>query len=130
MSNGITPASLRRTIRKYVRLDCAVIREHDFRVVAELALDLSTFGMLARAKMPVLTGEELIVSFKPPRSNRWFDAEATVTRVIHGRRPGDSGVCLGIEFHNVSVDDQHMLFQQLRGLDRPEPLRAPRPLAA
>lgn len=130
MSNVITPASLRRTIRKYVRLDCAVVRERDFRVVAELALDLSTFGMLARAKVPVLTGEELIVSFKPPRSNRWFDAEATVTRVIHGRRPGDSGVCLGIEFHNVSGEDRHLLFEHLRGLDRPEPLRAPRRLVA
>lgn len=123
-------ASSRRTVRRYVRLDCTIVREHDFKIVSDLVLDLSTFGLLARAKVPVLTGEELIVTFKPPRSNRWFDAEATVARVIHGRRDGDGGVCLGIEFHNVSPDDQALLFEHLRGLQRPEPQRERRRLVA
>lgn len=121
---------VRREFRRYVRLDCQVVRERDFRLVGDLALDLSTKGMLVRAKTRVLTGEELVVSFKAPRSNRWFDTAATVARVVHGRRPGDYGLCLGIEFHGVGATDREFLFEQLRGRGSPEPLRPPRPLVA
>jgi hypothetical protein len=120
---------VRRSFRRYVRLDCQVVREHDFRVVGDLALDLSTKGMLVRAKTRVLTGEELVIAFKPPRCNRWFDAQATVARVIHGRRPGDGGPCLGIEFHDVDVDSEALLFEHLRGMSAPEPTRPLRSLA-
>lgn len=119
---------VRRAFRRFVRLDCQVVRERDFRLVADLALDLSTQGMLVRAKVPVLTGEEVIVSFKPPRCNQWFDAEAIVARVLHGRRPGDLGPCLGLEFVGVGPEDQALLFQHLRGMSAPDPLRPPRPL--
>jgi hypothetical protein len=117
---------VRREFRRYVRLDCQVVREHDFQLVGDLAFDLSTRGMLVRAKTRVLTGEELVVSFKAPYSSRWFDAAATVARVIHGRRPGDYGLCLGIEFHGVDDGDREFLFDQLRGRGCPEPLRPPR----
>jgi hypothetical protein len=119
---------VRRSFRRYVRLDCQVVREHDFVIIGDLALDLSTQGMLVRAKRRVLTGEEVVVSFKPPRCNRIFDACATVARVIHGRRPGDYGVCLGLEFHAVDRDDQALLFEHLRGMSPPDALRPPRPL--
>ncbi|AKU97052.1 hypothetical protein AKJ09_03716 [Labilithrix luteola] len=119
---------VRRAFRRFVRIDCQVVREHDFTLVGELALDLSTKGMLVRAKKRVLTGEEVIVTFRPPRSNHWFDAQGTVTRVLHGRRPGDYGLSFGIEFHDVSLEDERLLFEQLRGLSAPEPLRTPRPL--
>jgi hypothetical protein len=120
---------VRRSFRRYVRLDCQVVREHDFVVVAELALDLSTRGMLVRAKRRVLTGEEVVVSFKPPRCNLWFDAQGTVARVVHGRRPGDYGLSFGIEFHDVEPDAERLLFEHLRGMSAPEPMRPPRPLA-
>ena len=120
---------VRRSFRRYVRLDCQVVREHDFVVVGDLALDLSTRGILVRAKRRVLTGEEMIISFKPPRCNTWFDAQATVARVIHGRRPGDYGLCMGLEFHNVDGDSQSFLFEHLRGLHAPDAQRPPRPLA-
>jgi hypothetical protein len=119
---------VRRSFRRYVRLDCQVVRETDFRIVGDLALDLSTKGMLVRAKHRVLTGEELVVSFKPPRCNTFFDAQATVARVIHGRRPGDYGVCLGIEFHAVDRDAEALLFEHLRGMHAPDAMRPPRPL--
>lgn len=119
---------VRRAFRRFVRLDCQVVREHDFRVVADLALDLSTRGMLVRATRRVLTGEEVVVSFKPPRSNQWFDACAVVARVLHGRRPGDMGLCLGLEFTGVTPDDVAFLFESLRGMSAPEPARPPRPL--
>jgi hypothetical protein len=119
---------LRSAFRRYVRLDCEVVREHDFRIVGDLALDLSTMGMLVRAKRRVLTGEELVVTFRPPRCNRWFDAQATVARVVHGRRPGDYGLCFGVEFHAVEPEHQELLFEQLRGMSPPDPQRPPRPL--
>ena len=122
------PEPVRKSFRRFVRLDCQVVREHDFRLVGDLALDLSTRGMLVRAKERVLTGEELIISFKPPRSNTFFDAQGIVARVIHGRRPGDWGVCLGIEFHSLSFEDEGILFQHLRGMSAPEASRPPRQL--
>ena len=121
---------VRRAFRRFVRLDCQIVRERDFRLVADLALDLSTLGMLVRAKVPVLTGEEVVVSFKPPRSNQWFDAVAIVARVLHGRRPGDAGTCLGLEFLDVAAEQEALLFEQLRGMSPPEPLRPPRSLVA
>lgn len=120
---------VRRAFRRYVRLDCQVVREHDLRVVGDLALDLSTKGMLVRAQERVLTGEEVLVTFRPPRSNTYVDAPATVARVIHGRRPGDYGLCLGLEFYGMRGDDEMHLFEQLRGMSAPDPSRPPRMLA-
>jgi hypothetical protein len=121
---------IRASFRRYVRLDCQVVREHDFRLVGDLALDLSTRGMLVRARERILTGEEVVVTFKPPRSNQWFDAQGTVARVLHGRRPGDYGLSFGIAFEGLSREDEHHLFEHLRGLPAPDALRPPRPLLA
>jgi hypothetical protein len=119
----------RASFRRYVRLDCQVVREHDFKLVGDLALDLSTSGMLVRAKKRVLTGDEVIVSFKPPRSNRWFDAQGIVARVLHGRRPSDvHGLSFGIAFVETSAEAELELFQHLRGLSPPDVHRPPRPL--
>ncbi|MBX3205611.1 MAG: PilZ domain-containing protein [Labilithrix sp.] len=123
------PEPIRTSFRRYVRLDCQVIREHDFRLIGDLALDLSTRGMLVRARQRVLTGEEVVVSFKPPRSNVWFDAEGVVARVLHGRRPGDYGLSFGVEFVNLGKDDELILFEHLRGIAAPDAQRPPRPLA-
>jgi PilZ domain len=121
---------VRRAFRRYVRLDCQVVREHDLSEVADLALDLSTKGMLVRARKRVLTGEEVIVTFRPPRSNTYVDAPATVARVLHGRRPGDHGsVCLGLEFYGMRADEEQFLFEQLRGMSAPDAMRPPRTLA-
>src|SRR5262245_29914193 len=88
----------RRAFRHRVVLDCQVVRVRDFRLVAAAMLDLSTAGMQVSTMLPVLTGEDLLVSFRAPRSGRWIDTDAVVARVIHGRRPGDGGRCLGLSF--------------------------------
>ncbi len=115
----------RRAFRREVFLKCQVVRERDFRLVSELALDLSTEGMLVATDHRVLTGEDVLVSFRPPRSDRWLDLSATVARVVHGRRNGDRGRCLGISFHGMDTASQRLLFQHLRGLPPPEPGRLP-----
>jgi len=121
--------TVRASVRRYVRLDCQVVRERDFKLVGEVALDLSLEGMLVRSNHRVLTGEPVIVSFRPPRSNRFVDAIGTVTRVVHGRRPEDSGSrSLGIRFHQMDQGHRSHLFEQLRGLAQPEPQRPLRSL--
>lgn len=121
---------VRTAFRRFVRIDCQVVREHDFLLVADLALDLSTTGMLVRScGARLLTGEELLVAFRPPRCNVWIDAQATVARVVHGRRPGDNtGLSFGIEFHGMEKQHEALLFEKLRGMSRPDAMRPPRPL--
>lgn len=126
----MSSAAVRRTFRRYVSMPCEVVREHDFRLVGSLALDLSMTGMLVRAHERVLTGEEIVVAFQPPRTNVWFDAVGTVARVVHGRRNLDPGVCLGIEFHDMDAETRERLFEHLRGRPAPEPQRALRSLVA
>ena len=123
-----SPEPFRASFRRYVRLDCQVVREFDFRLIGDLALDLSTKGMLVRARERVLTGEEVVVSFQMPRSNTWFDAQGVIARVLHGRRPGDYGLSFGIEFVNLSLNDELLLFEHLRGKAAPDAQRPPRPL--
>jgi len=118
-------SSPRRAFRRYVRIDCQVVRERDFRVVGDLALDLSERGMLVRTNERVLTGEDVVVCFQPPRSNRWVDAVGHVARVVHGRRPGDRTRALGIELETMDDRDRWHLWESLRGLPAPEPLRDP-----
>ncbi len=127
-SHEIEP--VRNAFRRFVRLDVQVVRERDFRLVGDLALDLSTKGMLVRARTRVLTGEELLVAFRPPRCNRWIDAQGTVARVVHGRRPGDTGLSFGIEFHGMEREHEELIFEKLRGMVAPHALRPPRPLVS
>jgi len=60
----------------------------------------------------------------------WIDAQATVARVVHGRRPGDPGLSFGIEFHGMEKEHQALLFEKLRGMTAPDAMRPPRPLVA
>lgn len=119
-------SSPRRAFRRFVRLDCEVLRERDFRVIGDLALDLSERGMLVRTSARVLTGEDVVVCFKPPRSNRFVSAYGHVARVVHGRRPGDRYRSLGLDLHGMDEDERRVLWESLRGLPAPEPLREPK----
>jgi hypothetical protein len=102
--------------RHTVRIGCQVVRERDFNLVADSMVNLSMSGLLVTPADPALTGERLIVSFCLPNSNRWVDAEATVTRVLHGRRPGEYSRALALEFEDLSFSSEIMLASDLRGL--------------
>jgi hypothetical protein len=115
--------SHRRAFRHEARIVCQVVRERDFRLVADAAIDLSDGGMRALACAPVLTGEPVRVSFRAPRGGAWFDLEGTVARVGHGRRPGDAGRCLGIAFQGTSEAARHELFAALSTLPPAGPRR-------
>jgi hypothetical protein len=119
-------AQQRSALRRAIRVDCQVVREHDFKLLGSRGVDVSPAGMLVMAQEPVLTGEPVIVAFRLPRGLYWFDAEAIVTRVVHGRRPGDTGRCFGLEFQTLDPDCKWLLALALRGTPPPVPRRAPR----
>lgn len=93
---------------------CQVLRLRDYRFVGTRVLDLSSKGMLLETELPVLTGEELFVSFQAAEADRWQECEATVARVIHGRRRSDRFRALGIAFDTIDPYSELMLCEHLR----------------
>jgi hypothetical protein len=110
----------RRSTRHTVKIPCQVVRERDFRLVADRIVDLSLSGLKVMPADPALTGERLLVSFRLPRSRIWVDVEATVSRVVHGRRPGEYTRGLGLEFEGLEGISRLML-KRLLGMAPPAP---------
>ena len=102
-----------RTIRHTAYMVCQIVRERDFRLIADRVVNLSINGMLVAPADPVLTGEKLIVSFQLPDGGWWVDAEATVARVVHGRRPGEFSRALGLEFQWLDACSRKALTDNL-----------------
>ena len=90
------------------------MRERDFCLIADRIDNLSVTGLLVSPADTVLTGEKLIVSFQAPRWGVWIDAEATVARVLHGRRWGEYTRSLGLEFETLPAWSRFVLEQNLR----------------
>lgn len=99
----------RRASRHVVRVPCQAVRERDFTLLGEVALDLSADGMLLRTSGRVLTGEPVIVSFFEPYAAQWFDVQATVARVVHRRRAGDAERCVGLRFDSLAPAERTRL---------------------
>jgi hypothetical protein len=116
-------SSRRESSRREVVLPCQAVREHDFKLIADRTLDISTHGLLLPLRTRVLTGESLIVSFAIP--GLWIDVEATVARVVHGRRPGDDGLAIGVLFDRIAPATQAALAGFLHGRRAPLPRRGP-----
>lgn len=114
----------KRPSRHVLRIPCQVVRERDFRLVARRTLDLSESGLLVDPIARVLTGEPVLVSFMAPFSRIWVDAEATVARVVHGRRNGDRGMALGLSFDAIDEVARALLRRALRDIPPPLPSRA------
>jgi hypothetical protein len=113
----------RREIRRAVVMKCQIVRERDFRLVAEKALDLSPDGMLVPTEADLAVGENVFVSFRATELGIWFDTEATVARVIHGRRPGDKGKGVGLKFSTLPRLKRFILRGHLRRVPPPIPRR-------
>jgi len=119
-------ASQRAAVRRAVPVECQVVRERDFKLVGRWGLDISSDGMLVVSDARVLTGEDVIVSFRVPRTHHWIDCEATVARVVHGRRPTDRARGLGLEFQTLDADTRWAIRSTLRSIPPPLPAREPR----
>jgi hypothetical protein len=116
-------AMVQRPGRHTLRIPCQVVRERDFRLVADRIDDLSIDGMLVAPADPVLTGEPVIVTFQAPGSDEWFDAEATVARVVHARRPGEVTRGLGLVFDRLPR--RHALARLLAAMPPAPPRHRP-----
>jgi len=102
--------------RRLLRQRCQVVRERDFRLIADRVADLSATGALVMPADPVLTGERVIVSFQLPNSLYWVDTEAVVARVLHGRRPGEHTRGIALELDGLSDTSRFMIERALRYL--------------
>jgi hypothetical protein len=120
----LVTAKDRRAVRRLARMGCEVVRERDFKRISHRVLDLSADGMQVVTDAPVLTGENLIVSFRIPKSDTFIDAECTVARVIHGRRPSDMHQAVGLRFGSIHRDLRGELHTALRRLPPTLPARA------
>lgn len=116
----------RRAVRRSVFVDCQVVRESDFALIGERAVDLSQDGMLLLTERGVRLGEELIVSFRIPCSRQWIDTTATVVRIVRGHRRGDRGPAIGLHFAPLSSEDNRLVRGALERFPPTFPARAPR----
>lgn len=123
----VTGVPQRRTeLRRGVSIACEAVAGYGFRLLGRRALDVSSTGMLiethgAYARL----GEEVIVSFQPPRSRLWVDAVAKVARVVKGRRKNDRAQAVGLSFVSMDAADRAILEAKLRGHPPPVPGRKP-----
>ena len=115
----------RQEMRRALDFACHVVRERDFKMIGGKALDVSPDGMLVSVTRPVPIGESVIVSFRATDLGLWFDTDATVTRILRGRRPGDPrGLALGISFGSLETVSRLILRGYLKRFPPPLPRRA------
>jgi hypothetical protein len=116
----------RREVRRAVGLACSVVRERDFRLIADTAVDVSPDGMLVSTEHDLEVGESLIVSFRATQLGLWFDSEAQVARIVKGRRGGDRGAGVGLTFSSLDRVKRLILRGHLRRVPPPLPRRTQR----
>lgn len=116
----------RREVRRKTMLACRVIRERDCELIGACAVDLSPDGMLVMAVRDAAIGDQVHVSFHATELGIRFDAEARVTRLVRGRRPGDRGRCVGLRFENMDAVKRFILRGHLKKSAPPLPQREPR----
>jgi hypothetical protein len=121
----MTPPSHHRMPRRLLRQRCQVVRERDFKLIADEVVDLSASGALVMPADPVLTGERVILSFQLPHSLYWVDTEALVTRVVHGRRPGEHTRGIALELDGMTGLGRFMLERALKYLPPAPPRYRP-----
>ncbi|MGH7435210.1 MAG: PilZ domain-containing protein [Polyangiaceae bacterium] len=122
---GRLPPNRRGEIRRSATLGCRVRRLETTRLVGDRTLDLSPQGMLVVSDEGIAEGSQLMVSFMATELPIWFDTEATVTRIVHGRRPGDASRALGLRFDTLPVVKRLLLRGHLRKLPALQSQREP-----
>jgi hypothetical protein len=119
-------ASERRGSRRAAIVECQVVREQGFQLVGTRAVDLSPDGMLLSTPVRATLGEELLVAFRIPGTERWVDTVGTIARVVLGRRWGDGGPALGLSFSPIDPEEHRLLRWALRRHPPTFPCRAMR----
>jgi hypothetical protein len=120
-AHGRLPTNRRREMRRLVRLPCRVRRMDDWSLLGDRTVDLSPQGLLLLSDERVDEGLDLVVSFQATELPIWFDTCAKITRVVEGRRPGDPGRALGVQFETLPAVSRLIL----RGFLRRQPPAPP-----
>jgi len=118
------PQYKRRSLRRAVSVECEMESDLWDGQVPFRVTDLSDEGLWLRTGLPIECGEQVMVSFAPPRWPRSepLVALAAVVRVAMPRRREDhehSG--MGLRLIDLSPDERQLLRGVLRGL--PPPLK-------
>jgi hypothetical protein len=121
----LVAATDRRSVRRYVRLECEVVRERGFRLLGKRALDMSTTGMRIAAVDDAEPGEPVVFAFRAPGSSLWIDGEGVVARFAAGRRREDFGASIGLSL-NMPSEVRASLRRYLLRCPPPPPKRGPR----
>ena len=117
----------RRSRRHPVDLGCQAVTDYDFFLLGDEITDLSKDGLLLRSDgTPAELGETVLVSFRPPGSTHWVDAEATVVRLVTGSEPGAPGI--GLEIGELPPFERGLLAASLELSQRER--EGPRPLVS
>jgi hypothetical protein len=116
----------RREIRRATPMACQIVRERDFRLVADTAVDISPDGMFVASDIDVDPSDRFIVSFQATELGLWFDTEAEVARVVRGRRTHDRGRGIALRFSTLSRVRRFILRGHLRRIPPPLPARTQR----
>lgn len=111
---------IRRVTRRAVEAPCIAVDRAGFKLVSQRVIDVSEEGMRLRADKAIPRGRTLRVTFRAP-SGQWMTVDAVVKRVEHGRRDGERGVCLGLEY--TRIDEREALRKKLMGIPPPVPSR-------
>jgi hypothetical protein len=123
----VTGFGMRRSLRRAVRLECALQSDLWDGLVSLESSNVSDEGVWLDTPYALDLGEELVLSFLPPgaRHGQEIWAVAEVARVGLWRRrldPWPAGI--GLTFRYVSALDRRFLARSLVGF--PPPLRARR----
>ncbi|MBK8169697.1 MAG: PilZ domain-containing protein [Sandaracinaceae bacterium] len=112
----------RRAVRRAVALECSVLSDHWDEPVPFLLTDLSPFGAWLETSLPLEPGDEVLLSFLPPRQQRVHEllVTAKVARAALRRRREDGVLAgMGVHFEDLSPTELGRLTQCLHGLPPP-----------
>lgn len=123
-------AYARRALRRAVRFECELLSDHWDDGVPHAVTDLSPLGLWIATPLPLETGEEVLVSFTPPRGPRRRDlilVGEVVRAVLRRRRSDDEPTGMGVEFRGMLPHERAVLHACLFGLPPPLPRRRTSP---
>lgn len=119
----------RRAVRRAVHVDCEVVSRFWDDSIPHLATNLTPDGVWIESSLPLEVGEDVVLTFRPPRweQGREVTCFGTVRRVDLRRRTSDPrSAGMGIEFLDIAEHDREDLARSLRGLPPPLPPRGAR----
>lgn len=109
--------SARRVVRRGIEIGCELFSERGGSR-RERVLDLSHEGARVSSDVPLVSGEEVLLSFVAPGA--YDDRISTVCRVMHA---GTSGSIVGLRFLDLSRSTRAEMKRRLRGVPPPLPRR-------